>query len=562
MRQICWILLLSVSLQAQIVLHEKASMRDGVQLAADIYLPWPGTSRYPVILMRTPYEKEGLAQLGYALTVEGYAAVIQDTRGHGGSGGEASMFMTEAADGYDTVEWAAARPWSNGAIGSFGASALGISQYLMAGAAPPHLKCMFVIVATPDLHEHAVYPGGCFRKHDIETWARDNGEDAGLALALLHPVRDSLWDIVDLDGTYGNITVPTVHAGGWYDLFAEGTIKAFHTFSKLSGAPGGQMLIMGPWTHGGMGQTTQGQLNYPPDSAGLWLQDLVLQWFGYHLKGEGTDPAASGRVNLYTMGDVLTTSEHWNLWRTFKDFPEGRDRRSYYFHPDGTLSTAKGGGETPLQVLSDPDDPVPTIGGANLVLQAGPYDQSSLLERSDVLAFWSSPMEEPLEVTGHVSALIHFSTDVPDLDVAVRLADIYPDGRWMLVTDGIRKARFREGESREVFLEPGRVIALEVGLGATSYVFAPGHRIGCMVSGSNYPRFDTNPQTGEPVNQGTQHAVPGNVRVYVSSRHASRLILPSSSGSGPHGRPVLSPDGTMLSGVLEAVRTMAGPFQR
>ena len=219
-----------------------------------------------------------------------------------------------------------------------------------------------------------------------------------------------------------------------------------------------------------------------------------------------------------------------------------------------------GGAETPRQVQFKPDDPAPTIGGANLFLEAGPYDQSPLLDRSDVLSFASPQMEEPLEVVGHVTALVHLSADVPDLDVAVRLADIYPDGRWMLVTDGIQKMRSREGEDREVFLEPGRVTALEVALGATSYVFAPGHRVGCFVGGSNYPRFDVNPHTGEPVNHGTR-LEPANVRIYFSSRHPSRLILPVSNGNGRHARP-LGPPGTPLQVVLESLRTMAGPLIR
>ena len=352
-------------------------------------------------------------------------------------------------------------------------------------------------------------------------------------------MRDVFWDPLDLRGKYTSVTVPTVHVGGWYDLFGDGPIAAYNMFSGLSKAPRGQMLIMGPWTHGGMGQAAQGQLVYPPDSIFTGLGDLLLQWFGYYLKGEGADPAAAGRVTLYTMGDVMAPSDRWNYWKTYDDLPKLGARIPFYFRPDGTLEPAPGNSETPLDILFDPANPVPTIGGANLVLDAGPYDQSPLLGRADAPAFVSPFLLEPLEATGPLSARIYFSSDVPDLDVAVRLADIYPDGRWMLVADGIFKARYREGTDHEVFMTPGTVYALDVNLGTTSYVFAPGHRIGCIVAGSNYPRFDVNPQTGEPVNQAT-HATSAHVRLYMSARYASRLILPSMD-AGPHGRPASVP---------------------
>lgn len=539
MRKILLICLVAASLHAQVLEHAQVPMRDGVLLATDIYLPFPGLSRYPTIVMRTPYGKEGQADLGYGFAAEGYAAVIQDVRGHGGSEGAASMFATEADDGYDTVEWIAAQGWSDGAVGSFGASYLGVNQYLMAGAAPPHLKCMFVVVASTDLYDNLVYPGGCFRKYDIESWADGNGEEAGLAATLLHPMRDVFWDPLSLRGKYADVTVPTVHVGGWYDLFGSGPVAAYNLFSKLSKAPRDQMLIMGPWTHSGTGQPAQGQLVYPPDSVFTWLTDLLLQWFGYYLKGDGADPAASGRVALYTMGDVDVPSDRWNVWKTYDDLPESGARTPYYFRSDGTINTAPGNSESSLDVVFNPADPVPTIGGANLVLEAGPYDQSPLLGRADAPVFVSPFLLEPLEATGPMSARVYFSSDVPDLDVAVRLTDIYPDGRWMLVEDGIFKARYREGTDREVFMTPETVYALDVDLGTTSYVFASGHRIGCIVAGSNYPRFDVNPQTGEPVNQAT-HTSTAHVRLYMSARYASRLILPSLD-AGPHGRPTGAP---------------------
>jgi predicted acyl esterase len=532
-------LLCAAAVPAQIVTHPMVPMRDGVRLAADAYLPLPGMGRYPVVLVRTPYGKGALSDIGYYLTLMGYAAVFQDTRGHGRSEGSPSMFMTEAEDGYDTVEWVAAQSWSNGRVGSFGASALGINQYLTAGAAPPHLTCAFVGVASSDLHENLVYPGGCLRKHDVVTWAEDNNETEGLALALLHPVRDLYWDPVDLDGKYGQVTVPTLHLGGWYDLMAEGTVKAFKAMARRSQARAGQMLVMGPWTHGGMAGTVQGELTYPANSQPDWMEALTLQWLDYHLKGIGTDPAATDPVRLYAMGDTTVPSERWNAWRAFDAYPEPAGFQAWHLRSDGTLTPRRGAAGEASAFTSDPAHPIPTVGGANLVLEAGPYDQAPLLGRGDLLAFASSALEEELEIMGMVTARLYLSADLPDLDAAVRLVDIHPDGRWMLVADGIQKARFREGAEREVFIEPGEPFALDVKVGSTYYVFAPGHRIGCIVGGSNYPRFDMNPQTGEPVNQAAGRQA-GPVTLHLSDRRSSRLLLPLPD-PGAHGRPIATP---------------------
>ena len=536
---ILFLLVLAASLSAQLVSHPMVPMRDGVKLATDIYLPLPGMSRYPVVLVRTPYGKGAMAEAGFYLSLEGYAAVVQDTRGHGHSEGEPVMFRTEAQDGFDTVEWVAAQSWSNGKVGSFGASALGINQYLMAGEAPPHLTCMFTGVATPDLHEHLVYPGGCYRRNDMEAWADGNDETAGLAQALLHPLRDAFWDPLSLDGKYGRVAVPVLHLGGWYDLMAEGTIGAFKTMARRAPAGADQMLVMGPWTHGGQGSVTQGELTYPADSVPDWVGELSMQWLDHHLKGTGPDPAAEGRVRLYAMGDVLLPSNGWNAWRTYDAYPEPVRTLEWYLRADGSLSMERGAPGEALAFVSDPAAPVPTVGGANLIGDAGPYDQRPLLGRGDLLAFASPFLTEPLEVLGTVTARLHLSTDAPDVDLAVRLVDLYPDGRWMLVADGIRKARFREGSDREVFAAPGEAFALEVKVGTTDYVFAPGHRIGCIVSGSNTPRFDVNPQTGEPVNQATGRRA-ARITLGLSGRLPSRLLLPLPDPGG-HGRPVPAP---------------------
>ena len=551
------LLVFAAALPAQIVSHPMVPMRDGVKLAADVYLPLPGWSRYPVVLVRTPYGKGSMSTIGFTLALDGYAAVFQDTRGHGGSQGEPSMFTTEAEDGYDTVEWVAAQGWSNGKIGSFGASALGINQYLTAGEAPPHLTCMFVGVATPDLHEHLVYPGGCYRKFDVESWAEGNDETAGLALALLHPVRDLYWDPLDLDGKYERVTVPTIHVGGWYDLMAEGTVKAFKAMARRSQARAGQMLVMGPWTHGGQGNAAQGELLYPLDSTPDWLEDLTVEWLDYHLKGRGSDPAASGPVRLYAMGDVIVPSEDWNAWRFYDAFPEPAGQAAWFLRADGTLSEERGGAGQSLAFTSDPSNPVPTIGGANLVLDAGPFDQAALPDREDVLAFASPVLTEAVEVLGAVTARLYLSADVTDLDAAARLVDVYPDGRWMLVADGIQKARFREGAEREVFVEPGKVFSLDVKIGTTHYVFAPGHRIACIVSGSNYPRFDMNPQTGEPVNTATGSR-PARIALQLSDRHPSRLLLPLPQAAA-HGRPLPVPAAGSAGDRLWVRRLLSGP---
>ncbi|HOX45969.1 MAG TPA: CocE/NonD family hydrolase [Myxococcota bacterium] len=523
--------------QAQVT-TEMVPMRDGVRLATDVYLAadWaPG----PVLLVRTTYGRDGISDLGQGLAQYGlFWVVAQDTRGRGGSEGDDTVFQDDAADGADTVAWILAQPWCNGLVGTLGGSALGITQYLLAGQGPEGLACQWMDVATPDLYAHAMFPGGVFLKALIEGWLGNQGSLDWLPQIVAHPLLDAFWDPVRLEGLYPNVNWPAMHFGGFYDIFLQGTIEAFQRFSS-EGGPGAthtQKLVLGPWTHGAFFDRSQGELTYPADAA--WTEGAYLaaqlDWFNWCLKGQASGVDDWPAVRYYLMGDPEAAGAPGNEWREADSWPPPEaGEQAWFLQPGGVLSPAgppAAAGE--MSFPSDPADPVPTVCGANLTLAAGPCDQAPRVEsRADVAVWTSDALTEPVTLAGRVRARLYFSADVLDCDLAVRLTDVYPDGRSMLVLDGALRARHRNGFEAEQLLTPGQVEEGWVDLWSTALVFAPGHRIRVSVSGSNAPRFDPNPQTGEPFRQHTR-LQPGTLTLHHGPDTPSALVLPV-LGLGP-----------------------------
>ncbi|HIE51077.1 MAG TPA: CocE/NonD family hydrolase [Armatimonadetes bacterium] len=509
-------------------------MRDGVRLATDIYLP-PGKGPFPVLLTRTPYGKgSGQPHVGVALRA-GYAVVIQDMRGRFASEGTAIAFLDcgwgERQDGYETVEWIARQPWCNGKIGSVGGSAMGITQNLMAGARPPHLVCQYIAVAAASLLPEAVFQGGAFRKALAQGWLESNQfPPENMELFLAHPTYDDLWRLYDTVARAPVINVPAVHLGGWYDIFCQGTIDAFVARQTRGdvGARGRQKLIMGPWTHG-LGRREQGELVYP-ENAQVSEEELlrgVLRWFDYWLKGKDNGIMDEPPVRYYVMGDVDDPQAPGNEWRTADTWPVPATPTPLYLRAGNRLTWEKPGPEEPPQTyVFDPENPVPTIGGQNLNLPAGPMDQRPAENRPDVLVFSTAPLTEPVEVTGRIKVHLWAASSARDTDFTAKLCDVYPDGRSMLVTDGIIRARYREGLDRQVLLQPGRVYEFEIDLWTTSLVFNRGHRIRVDISSSNYPRFAVNPNTGEPFSLEPTRKVKARNTIYHDAAHPSHILLP------------------------------------
>lgn len=506
-------------------------MTDGISLATDIYLP-AGKGPWPVVMLRTPYDKAGLKGLGEGTARMGYAVVIQDTRGRFASQGIGKAFGGDGwsphQDGLDTVKWMLLQPWCNGKIATQGGSALGITQLMLAASGAPNIAVQMIDVAAPSGYGHLVYSGGVFRKAMVEDWIQlTNHSPEGLREWLAHPTYDSFWRERDVATRYRYVNSPAIHVGGWYDIFAQGTIDAFLGFQNKGGpkARGRQKLVMGPWTHGiyqeKAGELTFRNANKVPGEV-TWAPRILA----HYLKGEPNGADSDPVVTYYTMGDAFDPSAPGNEWRTASSWPPKSRRTAYYLHTDGSLSTQRPPRNgAPRSFTYDPGNPCPTTGGPQLTLPAGPMEQSRVEARPDVLSFTSAPLSQPLEVTGRVEAELTISSDCPDTDFVVKLCDVYPDGRSYNVCEGILRARFREGFTREVFMEPGKTYRIVVDLWSTSIVFNRGHRLRVQVTSSNAPGWDPNPNTGAPFRANSETRVARNT-VHLGAGGVSRIWLP------------------------------------
>ena len=516
-------------------------MRDGVRLATEVYQPETSQPPWPTILIRTPYARHTAMDdiiAGLLTDVFQYALVIQSTRGRFGSEGVDSLFLSDGwgrtRDGYDAVEWIARQSWSDGKVGTWGASGYGITQYLAAGAAPPHLTCCLVIVAASNLYEDAIFYGGAYRKSLVDNWVTEQGSTYLLDFFVQHPDYEPRYDVVNLATRYDSVNVPIVHVAGWHDIFLQGQINAFCGIQEYGGpqAAGNQKLVIGPWVHD-ITASTCGELTFPNSSA-LDFFDLMFDWFDHWLKGVQNDVPQLPAIQYYLMGDADQPENiiPGNTWESREDWPPPATLTPFYFRQDGCLSTHPPDASEPPDAFDfDPDDPVPTVGGRNLFLQAGSADQRPVESRPDVLVYTTDPLSDPLTVVGRVTVTLWASSDAKDTDFTAKLCDVYPDGRSMLVADGIVQARHRNALTSQEFLTPGFIYAFPIDLWSTAIVFAPGHSIRLSISSSNAPRFETNPNTGEPFRQNTTTRV-ARQTVYHSAAFPSALYLPVTEGTG------------------------------
>ena len=541
------------------------AMRDGVTLYADIYRP-DGEGLYPTILQRTPYDKTNSLTNTMLDPIRaakaGFAVVIQDTRGRHASEGEFYAFRDDIDDGYDTVEWAAAQPWSNGKVGMYGASYVGATQWLAATSRPPHLVTIVPTVTASNYHDGWTYQGGAFELgfnmswtllqltlanfknvstvqnvpeerranliHDVDNMTESfsylptkdfPGLDSGLAKYyydwLAHPDFDEYWKRLSIEEHHSEINVPALHFGGWYDIFLGGTIRNYLGMKKSGAnetARNRQRLIIGPWVHGARGTTMAGQhyFGIMADAAAIDVDGVHLRWFDHWLNDANNGSVDDAPVRIFVMGD--------DAWRDEQEWPLARAVETKYYlhssgkanskHGDGSLSTVSPQSEAPDVYLYNPDNPVPTTGGAlccNPYFAAnGAYDQNAVEERQDVLVYSTPPLEKDTEVTGPVTVTLWASTSTTDTDFTAKLVDVCEDGCARNLTDGIIRARYRDSMSNPTLLEPNRAYCYEIDLWATSNVFKAGHRIRLEVSSSNFPRFDRNTNTGNIIAEDTE----------------------------------------------------------
>jgi uncharacterized protein len=544
-----------------------AKMRDGVTLRADVYRP-KAEGKFPVLLVRTPYDKQGISGFGLKGAARGYVVIAQDVRGRFESEGEWYTFKNESQDGYDTVEWAAGLPYSNGKVGMFGGSYVGATQYLAALAKPPHLAGICPSVTASNYHDGWTYQGGAFEQWFNESWAsglarntmRRRAEQkydplggtkvlplisypvleppSGEGIApyfkdwLAHPNFDEYWKQISIEDHYGEIQVPVYGIGAWYDIFLGGTLRNYIRLKTEGGtdaARRGQRLKVSVGGHAGGGRKI-GAVDF-----GEKLQtdgdEEMLRWYDWLLKGEANGVEKEKPVKIFVMGK--------NDWRQEEDWPLARAKNTkYYLHSagaangltgNGMLSTAAPAEEKPDQYVYDPSDAAPTIGGplccGALPTGIGPEDQRPAEARGDVLAYTTPAFAKDTEVTGPVALELYASSSAVDTDFTGMLVDVWPNGFAQNLTSGILRMRYRNSQEKPELANPGETYHITVDMWATSNVFLAGHKLRLEVSSSNFPRFDRNLNTGEEQARGTRMVKAMNV-IYHDKTHPSALIVP------------------------------------
>jgi uncharacterized protein len=595
------------------------TMRDGIKLACDVYRPALNgrvmDGKWPVILERTPYGKDSVDAWARYFVPRGYVAIGQDVRGRYDSGGTWRAFRDDGHDGYDTLQWIGAQPWSNQRVGTVGTSYPGGTQHALALANPPFLTTMIPADAMSDFGRYGVRHNGAFELRfmnwifniagpDGSSAARNpNTQQALLALgeqvreyakglplrrgltplklnpeyedwlveAMSHGDYDSFWkdagaDVVEHVAEYKDI--PVYHLGGWYDSW--GTPVANLNYVTLRKSKKSlQRLIMGPWTHGGRTRSYAGEAEFGVEAA-IDFNAFEQRWFDHWLKhaDNGVDREPPVRIFVMGGGDARKTAEGrifvGGHWREETEWPLARAVQTrFYLHGNGRLSTHPPAAEPPDRYQFDPKHPVPTLGGnisshnappshkntvtrpgdSNNLMEQGAYDQRCrpeiwtcedtrpLSARNDVLVFQTEPLEQDTEVTGRLIVHLWASSTAVDTDFTAKLIDVYPPsadfpaGVDLNIADSIVRARYRQSLEHPMFMKPGVPYPLTIEMYPTSLLFQRGHRLRVDISSSNFPRFDVNPNTGEPLNNNRRSTVAVNT-IYHDGRHPSHIVLP------------------------------------
>jgi putative CocE/NonD family hydrolase len=546
----------------EILYDVEAPMRDGTVLRADTYLP-AGEGPFPVILVRSPYDKRSWLGIDYsAVARAGYIVAVQDSRGSFTSEGEWLPWKYERDDGYDSVEWASALPKSNGKVGMMGSSYLASAQWSAAIAQAPSLAAIAPWMTWSDPEDGLMFRGGAielglnafwsmltaipryFRDglppaqaiekmiggiHSVDTittngyWGLPSGglpvladtgfPDIGVARALEDPAST---DDSRVATRYDELKLPSLNISGWNDIFLQG---ALDNYVGMRSRGRTARLIVGPWEHqsfsGSLSASRVGEVNFGLGAflpAGRSVTDLQLEWYDHWLKGEPATDAHESQVLIFVMGI--------NQWRVESDWPLAREQQTSLYLDDASKLewTPSAAERSESSYVYDPGDPAITRGGNTVMapeFPAGVFDQRDVEARDDVLVFTSAPLNIDTEITGRVRAILHAATDGPSTDWIVRLCEVDAMGISRNLVDGITR----------VVTEPNRIDEVEIDLWSTSIVINAGNRLRVHVTSSNFPRWDRNLNTGEPSSEGTTIRV-ANQRILHDREHPSRIILP------------------------------------
>ncbi len=536
-------MLLAGASLAAVKREAQVPMRDGVKLAANIFLP-QAEGRFAVILIRTPYGKGTELGANDSFVNHGFAVVVQDVRGRYSSEGKFNMLDQESADGEDTINWVAKQPWSNGRVGMSGGSYSGLAQWKAAAEQPSALKAIFPVHAGIDEYRDRFYArGGAMRLGHRMLWLvenlrkpthRDPGFDryvlhlplrtmdkeaAGQTLPLWqqsldHPGYDAFWRAMSVREQLNQVATPAFAVAGWFDPNVQSDLA---TITNLRRKSNSYRIAIGPWAHN-MSVPFPG-VDFGRD-AGYPVSTMQLAWFDRWLNDKPGE-VPGGPYSIFVMGA--------NKWRDEAEWPLKRAVATrYYLAPDHQLSIVppKDGAD---RYSYDPRQPVPTRGGTTCCNPAifpwGPLDQRVIGSRPDVLQYQTPVLTEDLEVTGPIRVQLHISTSAPDTDFTAKLIDVFPSGEARLLTDGILRLRYREGLEKPVLAKPGQEYAITVDAGVTSNVFRAGHRIRLDIASSNFPKYDRNLNTGRPIAD-EKHPATAKQTIYRGGARASHVVLP------------------------------------
>jgi putative CocE/NonD family hydrolase len=541
----------------KIEFNRRVPMRDRVELSADIYRP-EAAGRYPVILSRTPYTKTSASTLKIAkyFVSHGYVFVAMDVRGRGDSDGVFVPYVNDGLDGYDAIEWCAAQAWSTGKVGTIGGSYNGIIQWLTAVQQPPHLAAMIPMVSPSD--PFVEWPTGLPLPQTLSWFHFTSGHVAQNMEAvdwtklyshlpmitmddamgrpngnwddeIKHSKLDNWWEPRRYQNKFDQVKVPALGISGWYDDEQIGTPL---NFAGMTGKTidekvrSSQKMLMGPWPHAINSTSKLGEVDFG-STAIVDLNDTWLRWFDYWLKGIDNGVMKEPPVRIFVMGE--------NAWRSENEWPIGRTQWAKYFihsngrantlNGDGSLSTTEPANETTDSYKYDPANPVPFITDASFAQIGGPDDYRKVEERADVLVYTSEVLSADVEVCGPIKVKLFASSSARDTDFMAKLIDVWPNGFAQRLSDGMVRARFREGMDKPSLIEPGRAYGYDLDLWNTCQLYKKGHRIRLEISSSAFPKYDRNLNTGAALGETAEMQV-AEQKIYHDREHASYVLLP------------------------------------
>lgn len=557
-------------------LNIKTPMRDGVELSGELFLPPEGDGPFPTIIERTARYKERafINPFFEFFASRGYAVLASNGADRWRAEGRVRPFFlpgfTDAEDGYDTVEWAAAQDWSNGMVGGIGYSYPAWCQWQLAALKPPHLRTIFVGGQAPRMTDWQM--GGVYRigrqlqwtigpmasdTQDADWpegpssyaayWHQKNEIDRekwlwylpqkDLPAEMLGTMADrfSEWldnlhiDLWKLHENCSKIDIPVFHRTSWYDRLGRSTelFTGMQTEAPSQATRDAQRMTIGPWSHIGQHDMPRktGEVDFGPEAEVDVLQEWALPWFDHWLKGLDNGVLDTPPVRVFVMGA--------NTWRNEQQWPLASEQRTDFFlhsagkantpRGDGALSTTAPADEEPDRFTYDPRNPVMTL--YTFGAQDEPHDNRVLDHRRDVLVYQTEPLEEPIEVIGVPELILFASSSVVDTDFTVKLLDVWPDGFSQDLCYGIVRARFRDGFETQKLITPGETYEFRIELLPTGNLFKAGHRIRVDVSSSDFPNFDRNHNTGGD-DYGEAELVTAHQTVFHDTARPSRLVLP------------------------------------